>query len=186
MSRARYTFYSLIIIACLILLYFFWVRGMAFFLVPSASMEPILRKGDHILTFTSDHYGPGDIVVFDDPQNKGEYLVKRIVAVGGDTVELEGGALYVNGNYVSEPYVKEPLFLNFSPYPVPAGCVFVLGDNRKFSEDSSSETWNEGAWDCAPCIDSETIIGVVRRIYLPANRATAIPSFPRASYALPK
>jgi signal peptidase I len=186
MSKARYTFYCLIIAACLVLLYFFWVRGMAFFLVPSASMEPLLREGDHILTFKVTEYGPGDVVVFDDPQNKGQFLVKRIVAVGGDTVELHGGALFIDGYYISEPYVKEPLFLNYPPKQVSAGCVFVLGDNRKVSEDSSSETWNEGEWDCAPCIDVEHIVGVVQRIYLPLNRSGPVRSLPRAAYALPK
>ncbi len=186
MSRARYTFYSIIIVCCLILLYFFWVRGLTFFLVPSGSMEPLLQKGDYILTLKSSSYEPGDIVVFKDPQNKGEFLVKRIVAVSGDTVELRGGALHINGGYVSEPYVKEPLFLNYPPYEVPAGCCFVLGDNRKFSEDSSSEVWNAGDWDCHPGISTDTVIGVVRRIYLPLNRSGPVASTPLVAYDLPQ
>ena len=185
MSRARYTFYSIIIVCCLVLLYFFWVRGLTFFLVPSGSMEPLLKEGDYILTLKSPSYNPGDIVVFKDPQNKGEFLVKRIVAVAGDSVELRGGALHINGSYVSEPYVKEPLFLNFPPYEVPSGCCFVLGDNRKFSEDSSSEVWNAGTWDCHPGISTDTIIGIVRRIYLPLNRSGPVVSTPSAKYDLP-
>ena len=186
MSKARYTFYSAIIVCCLILLYFFWVRGMHFFLVPSGSMEPMLQEGDYILTLEASEYRPGDVVVFDDPQKPNEFLVKRVVAVGGDTVELRGGALYINGQYASEPYVKEPLFLNYPPYVVPSGCCFVLGDNRKFSEDSSSEVWNAGDWDCQPGINTDTIIGLVRRIYLPLNRSGSIESFPLVSYAVPE
>lgn len=185
MSKARYTFYSLVIVCCLILLYFFWVRGMNFFLVPSGSMEPLLQKGDYIVTLNARAYAPGDIVVFADPQNEGEYLVKRIVAITGDTVELQGGALHVNGRYVSEPYVKEPLFLHYPPYEVPAGCCFVLGDNRKFSEDSSSEAWSAGDWDCKPGIDTNTIVGIVRRIYLPLDRSGSVDSYSLDSYALP-
>jgi signal peptidase I len=149
-------------------------------------MEPLLQEGDYILTLKASTYEPGDIVVFDDPEIPGEFLVKRIVAVAGDTVELYGGALHVNGQYVSEPYVKEPLFLNFPPYTVLSGCTFVLGDNRKFSEDSSSETWNAGDWDCRPGISTDSIIGVVRRIYLPLNRSGSVKSFARTSYALPE
>lgn len=185
MSRARYTFYSVVIVSCLILLYFFWVRGMTFFLVPSGSMEPLLQDGDYIVTLKTSTYKPGAVIVFDDPQTRGEFLVKRIVAVAGDTVELRGGALFVNGEYASEPYVKEPLFLNFPAYEVPAGCCFVLGDNRKFSEDSSSEVWNAGDWECRPSISMDTIVGLVRRIYLPMNRSGPVASYPLVSYALP-
>jgi len=186
MSRARYTFYSVIIVCCLILLYFFLVRGMNFFLVPSGSMEPLLQEGDYILTLKASTYEPGDIVVFKDPEVKGEFLVKRIVAIAGDTVELIGGALHINGQYVSEPYVKEPLFFNYPPYVVSSGCCFVLGDNRKFSEDSSSETWNAGEWNCHPGISTDSIIGVVRRIYLPLNRSGPVKPFALTNYALPE
>ena len=75
---------------------------------------------------------------------------------------------------------------NYPPYKVPAGCCFVLGDNRKFSEDSSSEVWNAGDWDSHPSIRTDTIIGVVRRIYLPLNRSGPVKSFPLVSYALPE
>ncbi len=179
-------FYSVVIFVCLILLYLFLVRGMHFFLVPSGSMEPLLQEGDYIVTFKASAYQPGQVVVFDDPQRKGEFLVKRIAAVAGDTVEMQGGALFINGQYVSEPYVKEPLFLNYGPYEIPAGCCFMLGDNRKFSEDSSSEVWNAGDWDCRPGIGADTIIGVVRRIYLPLNRSGSVKSFSRDSYELPE
>jgi signal peptidase I len=186
MSRARYTFYSIVIVCCLILLYLFLVRGMDFFLVPSASMEPLLVKGDYILTFKAEEYGPGDVVVFDDPINKGEFMVKRIVAVGGDDVELVGGALHLNGHYVSEPYVKEPLFLNTESLTVPAGCCFVMGDNRQQSEDSSSEDWHAGEWECSPCVDMSTIVGKVHRIYLPLDRWGPVKSATLQTYPLPQ
>lgn len=186
MSKSRYAAYSFILAVALVLLFFFAVRGMNFFLVPSISMEPVLREGDYILTLKSAAYEPGDVVVFDDPLNKGEFLVKRIVGVAGDTVELRDGALYVDGAYAAEPYVKEPLEINFPAFTVPSGCVFVLGDNRKHSEDSSSPAWNEGGWECGPAIDVKTVIGRVRRIYLPVNRSGSIESYPLRSFELPK
>jgi len=143
-------------------------------------------KGDYILTFNATEYEPGDVVVFEDPINKGEFMVKRIVAVGSDEVQLVGGALHLNGNYVSEPYVKKPLYFNSEAQTVPSGCCFVLGDNREVSEDSSSEAWRAGTWDCSPCIDMDTIVGKVSRIYLPLDRAGRVKSFSPRSYRMPQ
>lgn len=64
-------------------------------------------------------------------------LIKRIVAIGGDTVEVRGGFLLVNGVQVDEPYLlEEGVMPNFGPEVVPADSVFVMGDNRAVSYDS--------------------------------------------------
>ncbi|HUW61703.1 MAG TPA: signal peptidase I [Candidatus Bathyarchaeia archaeon] len=144
-------------------IYLFGFRHMSFFRVPSASMEPTLMAGDHLITLTADQYQRGEVVVTEDPEEEGAFIVKRIVAVSGDTVAVEGGALYVNGHYVSEPYVKTPPQYLMPPFKLPDGNVFLLGDNRNNSEDAH-------AWpDKAQPVDN--IIGKVRFIYYPYERA---------------
>lgn len=162
LSPLRFFECIVILILAVVLIYLFAVRSMQFFEVPSSSMEPTLVPGDHLMTLAAETYGYGDIVVFRDPVRQDEYLVKRIVASGGDSVEISGGALFVNGEYVSEPYIAEPSQQDFPPYEVPERQVFVLGDNRNAAEDSS--VWGHG-------ITLESIEGRVRAIYLPFSRS---------------
>ncbi|MEU4090563.1 signal peptidase I, partial [Streptomyces aureus] len=114
----------------------FWVEPVR---VESTSMEPTLRAGDHLLVDDRayDHAPPrrGDLVVFD---GSGTPLVKRVVAVGGDTVAIEDGVLEVDGRLVREPTVDPATVdgMYYGPSRVPDGTVFVLGDNRRHSVDS--------------------------------------------------
>lgn len=151
-------------------LYFFAYRRAQFFRVPSASMEPTLLIGDQIVTMNESVYKRGDIVVLTDPEDSKSYIVKRIAAVAGDTVFITGGALYVNGDYVSEPYTAAPPDYLMSPYTVPAGRIFVLGDNRNNSDDS--HLWDEKG---RPVSD---ITGKVRFIYYPYDRAGIVDGYP--------
>lgn len=108
------------------------------------SMEPTLHWGDRVAVQILG-YKPkrGDIVVTDSLTKYGETLVKRIIATGGDTVDIdfESGMITVNGQRVEEPYISEPTHLQYDvefPVTVPADCVFVMGDNRNASLDSRS------------------------------------------------
>jgi signal peptidase I len=109
------------------------------FRIPSESMSPTLRPGDQALVAkVGGTANRGDLVAFHAPQT-GEIMLKRVVAVGGDTVGLEDGVLVVNGRPQREAYVEDPDAVDsvyFGPVRVAPGSVFVLGDNRGNSDDS--------------------------------------------------
>ena len=82
-----------------------------------------------------------EIVVFRYPKDESRDFIKRVIAVGGDTVEMRDGAVLINGKKIDEPYTwkEDPKGLNHSNYRkslVPKDHIFVLGDNRNNSEDS--------------------------------------------------
>ncbi|MGA8296102.1 MAG: signal peptidase I [Acidimicrobiales bacterium] len=127
------------------------VRAFAFqvFFVPSGSMEPTLVNGDRIVVdkFLFDYHSvrPGAIVVFRTPERaktdcatEDGDLVKRVVAIGGETISSKDGNVYVDGKLQKESYLppKTPLGQPISAQTVPKGDVFVLGDNRAISCDS--------------------------------------------------
>lgn len=108
--------------------------------IPSGNMVPTLNPKDYILVRTLPFEARrGDVVVFEPPDtyhgNKSE-LLSRIVAVGGDEVEIKQGALYINGQKQEEPYVAAPSREPFEAYRVPQGQFFMLGDDRNNSFDS--------------------------------------------------
>ncbi len=117
--------------------YLVYFRGMRFFLVPSASMEPTLKPGDKVITFRTKEINRGDLVVFINPLDKKEILVKRVIALPGETISIKDGKVFINGVYLYEPYIKNPPAYYLPPIKIPEGYYFVLGDNRNNSEDSS-------------------------------------------------
>ncbi|MCH5586582.1 signal peptidase I [Shimazuella sp. AN120528] len=103
--------------------------------VNGTSMRPTLQNGDRLLVnkwdllFGKPHRG--DVITFEDPEEKGRYLVKRVVGVPGDTIEVKNGQLYRNGKLANEPYIDVSIEDgDFAPVKVLSGTVFVMGDNR--------------------------------------------------------
>ncbi len=110
--------------------------------VIGTSMVPTLADGDKVIV-SDVLYTPkqGDVVVFYKEAYGDNCLVKRIIAMEGQTVDIdfENGVVYVDGEIQDEPYIAEPTHERESfegPVTVPPGCVFVMGDNRNASTDS--------------------------------------------------
>lgn len=120
--------------------------------VPTGAMKPAINPGDRALTRQTNSPQRGDIVTFEYPLQKNVMFVMRLVALGGETVEIRDKQLFVDGRKVEEPYVRhyDPQIFagdpklpepyrsrdQFGPYTVPPDSYFVLGDNRDQSSDS--------------------------------------------------
>ena len=146
------------------------------FTVPTGSMEPTILIGDNVIAQkvtleVGQQVSAGDIVVFRNPVATSEHdiLVKRVIAVGGQTVDLRDGVVYVDGRATDEPYTHGSTYpldtqadgveVSF-PYTVPEGSVWLMGDNRENSADSRYF----GA------VPVENLIGVAFFRYWPLDR----------------
>lgn len=136
--------------------------------VDGISMEPTLYDGEQLVARSLLYQpGRGDVVVVDGYTNYGEPLVKRVIAVGGDVVDIdfEAGEVYVNGELLDEPYISAPTMRSSDvtfPLTVPAGDLFVMGDNRPYSKDSRNSEIG--------FIDQRDILGEVVLRVLPVDR----------------
>lgn len=141
------------------------------YVVPSSSMEPTLNVGDYMLSVPAidnkETPERGDIIVFTPPaswkQPEGTIFVKRVIAVGGDTVECctTDGKVKVNNQPIDESYMKNTNGNKNYSLHVPKGTVFVLGDNRENSADSRFHT--------DPFIPLENVKGKPMNIIYPFN-----------------
>lgn len=142
-------------IAVILLVFVFVVQPAN---VDGSSMLPTLTNGDKIL-LRSAFYTPekGDIIVIDSYNRYGETLVKRVIATGGDTVDINYsiGEVRVNGELLDEPYILAPTTVGEVSFPitVPQGQLFVMGDNRPNSRDSR--------YDSIGLIDERDVMGKV-------------------------
>ncbi|MBF0522386.1 MAG: signal peptidase I [Candidatus Omnitrophica bacterium] len=153
------------------------------FKIPSGSMRPTLIEGDRLMV-NKLRYGPkipftrnrihgfsvpkrGDIIVFVYPEDPKKDFIKRLIAFGGETVEIKDGHIYINDQLVDEPRIKDRIYYNGGDYgqegkktKIPDGNVFVLGDNSASSHDSRY-------WGFVP---QENIVGRAEFVYWPMNR----------------
>lgn len=148
------------------------------FYIPSPSMEDTLLVKDRVLvnklSYRIGDIHRGDIVVFhrtdeeiatagpDQPKD----VIKRVIALGGETVEINENKVWINGNELVEPYLDPDLVMaNFGPFDVPDDHVFVMGDNRNLSSDSRGET--------GP-IAEERIVGRAFFLFWPVDRMSRL------------
>jgi signal peptidase I len=129
----------------------FLIRWLVFapFVVDGPSMQPNFYTGERLIVnkFIYDFRKPhrGEVIVFHATEDK-DYI-KRVIALPGETIRVEGDNVYVNGELLDEPYIREAVeqakkngtsynLRNFAEKTVPEGTVFVMGDNRTNSQDS--------------------------------------------------
>src|SRR4030066_130564 len=141
------------------------------FKVYGSSMLPTIEEGDYIMvskaTYLFNEPQRGDIIVLRSPQNPNSDLIKRIIAVPGDTVEIKDDAVFVNGAALVEPYTLEPPHYLVFPEDIPSGQYFVLGDNRNNSSDSHR------GWT----VPRRNIVGKAWVTYWPPYRWRLIPDY---------
>ena len=136
--------------------------------VRGSSMENTLLPGDYMavekLSYIVSPMKRGDVVICYYPNNNEYTCVKRIIGMEGDRITIQEGIVSVNGVRLNEDYVTTGLTPRHDGlYVVKEGCVFVMGDNRLVSKDST-----DGMVGSIPV---ERIIGRVNRVLLPFSRA---------------
>ena len=162
-KKVKSTFreYAEAIVMALLLALFIRTFVVQAFKIPSGSMIPTLQIGDHILVnklaygvrvplwghYLVEFKKPqrGDVVVFIFPEDRTKDFIKRVVGLPGDTVEIRGKKVYVNGKAIDDPHayfegeggqVGIQIRDDYGPKKVPGNHVFVMGDNRDKSYDS--------------------------------------------------
>jgi signal peptidase I len=137
--------------------------------VPTGSMIPTINEQDRVIILKLPYFlgatpGRQDVVVFAAPEefNSKEDLLKRVIGLPGDRLEVKNGLVYVNGEALYEPYINEPPINSYGEVTVPEGCYFMLGDNRNHSRDS--RMWEK------PFVPLSSIKGKVLVCYWPVSR----------------
>lgn len=132
------------------------------------SMYPTLHEKDRLFALKIPLYfdgpKPGDVIVLEAPDNSEKDYIKRVIGVESDTIEIYEGKVYVNDMLLEEEYLEDNAYThiyNESYWEVPAGHVFVLGDNRE--EGASKDSRYFG------CIPIETVKGITGFRYFPID-----------------
>jgi len=138
--------------------------------VEGNSMEPSLHDAEFVvvnrLAYRWSEPSRGDIVVFRFPLDLQRRFIKRIIGLPGDTIRVEAGQVYVNGQLLEEPYIAaQPRYTG--QWEVGEQEVFVLGDNRNNSSDSQN-------WGMLPV---EDILGKAILVYWPPSELGLIPHY---------
>ena len=171
-QEAYFTMKSLVGVLAVLVLVFTFVGRLI--VVDGASMEPTLLDRE-MLVVRSIAYTPeqGDIVVLaKDSFHNGDAIVKRVIATGGQRVEIDYGAaeVRVDGVPLEEPYIKEFMIQQYyqtiTDIVVPEGSIFVMGDNRNNSDDSRDEALG--------AVDARLVLGKAVFILFPFNKISVL------------
>ena len=159
---AYYTLQSLTVVLVALVLVFTFVGRLI--MVDGTSMVPTLLNGE-MMVVRSLGYEPrqGDIVVLTQESFMEDAIVKRVIAKGGQTVEIDydAGTVTVDGVVLDEPYLNEPMVPcgDVTSMTVPEGCLFVMADNRNVSADSR--------YSYVGVIDERRVIGQAVAVIFP-------------------
>ena len=166
------------------------------FRVEGSSMEPTLAEGQYLLVNKLVYFSfsphelqnllpfldikrdetlfpfhpprRGEVIIFHFPRDPRRDFVKRVIGLPGDIVEVRQGAVYVNDKRLYEPYITHPSQSSVAPLRVPADSYYVLGDNRRASNDSRD-------WGPVP---AENIVGRAWVSYWPLDQFSTLSAFP--------
>jgi signal peptidase I len=160
------------IVETLLLTFFiFWLVNslVGRYRIDGSSMNPTLQNGQYLIINNVSYFlnepQHGDVIVFHHPQSDLN-LIKRVIGLPGDEIEIDNQQVTVNGIALDEPYIAEEPLYSYSGV-VPENKFFVLGDNRNNSSDSHS-------WSFLP---SENIVGKAMFIYWPPSDWDAVPHY---------
>lgn len=176
----NYRWYRTLIYLLVGLILFFTFVGRIV-VVDGSSMEPTLHNGE-VLFLLRAGYAPrqGDVVVLNKPTFRaGDPIVKRVVAVGGQSVDIDYGAgtVCVDGAVLDEPYILEPMRALPEQYAthavVPEGSLFVMGDNRNGSADSRDPALG--------VVDARWVLGRALFVFFPFGDAGVVASVSHAA-----
>ena len=158
------------------------------FVIPSGSMLPTLRIGDYLLVnkfvYLFRPVRRGDIIVFKFPQDETRDFIKRVIGLPGETLEIRGRQVFIDGRplhesyavYNEPPLLRTPVPYHLAPLIIPPGHLFMMGDNRDNSLDSRS--WG--------LLEESKVVGEASIIYF-SVRSADIPYdtlLPRILYAM--
>ena len=110
------------------------------YIVDGPSMKPTLQHEERLVVnkfiYRLRNPEKGEILIFRYPRDPSRDFIKRVIATGGDTIEIKEGRVYVNDQLLKEDYILEKTRTEYPKVTVPEGTVFVMGDNRNNSDDS--------------------------------------------------
>ncbi len=110
------------------------------YIVDGPSMRPTLQHEERLIVnkfiYRVRNPEKGEILIFKYPRDTSRDFIKRVIATGGDTIEIKEGRVYVNDQMLKEDYILEKTRTEYPKVTVPEGTVFVMGDNRNNSDDS--------------------------------------------------
>jgi len=128
------------IVVAVVLAFFIRYFIVELYLVDGPSMRPTLLSQERLVVnkFIYRFRAPerGEVLVFRYPQDQSRDFIKRVIAIPGDTIEIKDGRVFVNQQLMNEPYILSQTRGDYPLSTVPAGRIFVMGDNRNNSEDS--------------------------------------------------
>lgn len=159
-------YYLMKVFAVFVLVFLALVRHA---MVDGKSMQPTFSHEDRVLVsdfcFVPSH---GDVIAFYEENYWKKPLIKRVIGVAGDTVDLTAdGRVVLNGQVLDEDYIAERIDAahrgdQHYPVTVPEGCIMVMGDNRNGSHDSR--------WTAVDFVDTDNVIGKVLVRFYPTDR----------------